>query len=194
MAPRLSDAKHEILRRLITNGVLADGEIAEAIPCTTRSIRKARSNLHRFGTTTAPGSRGGRPRVIDPPTIKALLEHLKDENDDNLVEQTHFLYKRNGIELRRKSNCASSSLVSGTSIISSMEHWLSENMPLNEFSKSIFPGHRRWHVLAARKQSCGGFHSCVAPSNGMFHQFPRESMLTTFGMKSLPQPYSIQLR
>jgi transposase len=97
MAPKLSAAKHEILRRLITNGLLTDEDIHEAVPCSVRSVEKARHNLRRVGTTTAPGSRGGRPRVTDTPTIKTLLERLKEEDDLNLDEQAYFLWKRDRV-------------------------------------------------------------------------------------------------
>jgi transposase len=90
MAPKLSAAKHEILR-LIISGVLRDKEIADAVPYTTRSIEHARANLRRFGTTTAPRNPGGRPRLIDSTTAKALLEHLEEEDDLNLDEQARFL-------------------------------------------------------------------------------------------------------
>jgi hypothetical protein len=86
MAPKLSAAKHEILRRLITNGLLTDQDIHEAVPCSIRSVEKARANLLRFGTTTAPRNPGGRPRVTDTETANALLKRLKEEDDLNLDE------------------------------------------------------------------------------------------------------------
>ena len=102
MAPKLSAAKHEILRRFITNGVLMDEDISKAVPCSVRSVEKARANIRCFGTTTAPRNPGGRPRVIDTEAANTLLEHLKEEDDLNLDEQAYFQWKRDGVR-RSKS-------------------------------------------------------------------------------------------
>jgi transposase len=93
MAPKLSTAKHEILRRLISSGVLEDEEIAGVIPFTTRSVRNARDNYYHYGTTTAPPRPGGRPRVLTRPLINALLHRLKKEDDLTLDELVSFLWE-----------------------------------------------------------------------------------------------------
>ena len=93
MAPKLSDAQDEVIRRMINSGLLSDEEIAKEVPCSHRSIRHARANLRRCGKycTTAPCHPGGRPRLLNPSMVDFLLERLKEENDLNLNEQAYLL-------------------------------------------------------------------------------------------------------
>jgi transposase len=155
MAPKLSAAKHEILRRLIISGVLRDKEIADAVPCTTRSIEHARANLRRFGTTTAPRNPGGRPRLIDSTTAEALLEHLEEEDDLNLDEQACFLWKRDGIRrlnsiISRALKLASWSTKKHREIAEQRNKDLRDGYRYNLASSSV----QSWQVLFINESGC----------------------------------------
>jgi transposase len=114
MAPKLSAAKHEILRRIITSRLLTDEDIHGAVPCSVRSVEKARHNLRHYGTTTTPRNPGGRPRVTDTETANALLERLEEEDDLNLDEQVYFLWKRDQIRRSKSTICRALKLAGWT--------------------------------------------------------------------------------
>jgi hypothetical protein len=48
MAPTLGEAKHEMLRQLILDASLLDGDIAKFVKCSERTVRLARSNVSYF--------------------------------------------------------------------------------------------------------------------------------------------------
>lgn len=73
---------------------LTNKEIARAANCSTRSVRRIRSNLLFFGSTKAPPNGGGRPKSISPLMLTALLEKLASEPSlrlEDMAALTHVL-------------------------------------------------------------------------------------------------------
>jgi transposase len=66
--------------------------IARTACCSTRSVRKIRSNLRCFGTTKVPLNGVGRRRTITPPMLSALLEQLIEKPELYQDEMAIFLY------------------------------------------------------------------------------------------------------
>ncbi|KAK3937093.1 hypothetical protein QBC46DRAFT_393460 [Diplogelasinospora grovesii] len=81
MAPNLDLSKHVLIQSII-NGKLQgdkdpkDDQIAEIVGCAPRTIRRIRSNILRFGTTTARPNGAGQPKTVAPPMLTALYEQL----------------------------------------------------------------------------------------------------------------------
>lgn len=72
MAPNLALHKRVLIQSIIDSRLqgdhgLKDDEIAEITGCTARTVRRIRSSLLRFGTTTAPPNGGSRPKTVAPP-------------------------------------------------------------------------------------------------------------------------------
>lgn len=81
MAPNLAHAQLDMLHDMLSGKsqgehTLTDAQIAEAIPCSTRTVRHARSNLLLYGSTRAPSNGGGRPSSISPLMLTALFDEL----------------------------------------------------------------------------------------------------------------------
>lgn len=91
MAPNLVASQHGLSQAMLAVGRLKPREIAESIPCTTRTVETHRANRRRFGTTTAPRNRGGRRRSIAPYMLEAVRELLDEQNDLYLDEIADFL-------------------------------------------------------------------------------------------------------
>jgi transposase len=91
MAPNLAASQHVLSRDMLVGGRLKAWQIADAIPCSTRTVKSHRANLRRFGTTTTPRNRGGRQRSITPSMLEALLELLDEQSDLYLDELAEFL-------------------------------------------------------------------------------------------------------
>jgi transposase len=77
---------------LLSKSFKKDAEMAGVARCSTRSIKRIRSNLRCFGTTKAPRNGGGRPRSITHPMLDALREHLLERPDRYLDEMAVFLW------------------------------------------------------------------------------------------------------
>lgn len=84
----------------VVGGCLLDGgqeqeagplQVAENIPCSTRTVKTHRGNIRRFGTTTAPRNRGGRRRSIPPSMLEASFELLDEQPDLYLDDIAEFL-------------------------------------------------------------------------------------------------------
>jgi predicted transcriptional regulator len=60
MAPTLEAAKHDLLRDLILEAKLSASDIAKVVKCSRRTVNRARSNLHCYGSTKAPSDSTGR--------------------------------------------------------------------------------------------------------------------------------------
>jgi hypothetical protein len=93
MAPNLAASQHALIRDMIMDGSLPDGEMAKLAQYSSRTIRSSRANFYRFGSTTASYTGcGGRPRSITPPMLDALREHLIEKPDQYLDEMAVFLW------------------------------------------------------------------------------------------------------
>lgn len=96
MAPNLAVSQHLAIRGMILSKsegdkTLTNKEIARAANCSTRSVRRIRSNLLLFGSTKAPPNGGGRPKSISPLMLTALLDKLGSEPSLRLEDMTAFL-------------------------------------------------------------------------------------------------------
>ncbi len=60
--------------------------------CSERSVRAIRSNLDYFDNTKAPPNGVGRPRIITPPMLEALFEHLLEKPELYQDEMALFLW------------------------------------------------------------------------------------------------------
>lgn len=92
MAPNLAASQHALSQAMLADGLLGTVQIAEAIPCSTRTIEAHRANLRVFGATTAPRNRGGRRRSITSYMLEAVLELLEEQDDLYLDEIADFLF------------------------------------------------------------------------------------------------------
>ncbi|KAK4069801.1 transcriptional regulator family: Helix-turn-helix [Purpureocillium lilacinum] len=96
MAPNLALSQHLAIRDMILSKSegdksLTNKEIARAANCSTRSVRRIRSNLLFFGSTKAPPNGGGRPKSISLLMLTALLEKLASEPSLRLEDMAAFL-------------------------------------------------------------------------------------------------------
>lgn len=91
MAPNLTDSQHDQIRDMIKCGC-KNAAIADAVRCNVRSVKRIRSKLRCFGTTRAPPNGVGRRRIITPPMLKVLLDHLLEKPDLYQDEMAIYLY------------------------------------------------------------------------------------------------------
>lgn len=80
MAPQLALSQREQIYAMILRE-LPNNEIAETVGCSERAVRRIRSRLRRYGTTTSPSNRVGRERKITPLMRDALFEQLAKRPD-----------------------------------------------------------------------------------------------------------------
>ncbi|RYP01002.1 hypothetical protein DL763_000423 [Monosporascus cannonballus] len=90
MAPNLADSQHDQIRDMIKGG-FKNAAIADTARCNIRSLKRIRSKLRCFGTTRAPPNGAGRRRIITPPMLQALLDHL-EKPDLYQDEMAIYLY------------------------------------------------------------------------------------------------------
>lgn len=79
MAPRLAKSQIDLITCMNSSELFTGPEIAAAANCSTRAIRRLRSNIRYYGTYRAPGDSGGRTRSITPIMLDALCEHLLEK-------------------------------------------------------------------------------------------------------------------
>ena len=91
MAPNLALSQHEQIRDMIFSKC-TNATIARTACCSTRSVRKIRSNLRCFGSTKAPPNGVGRHKTITPPMLSALLKRLIEKPELYQDEMVVFLY------------------------------------------------------------------------------------------------------
>lgn len=78
---------------------LSNDVIAETVECSKRAVRRIRSRLRRFGTTTSPPNRVGREAKVTPLMRDALFEQLTKRPDMFRYEMIDFLYNTFGLEV-----------------------------------------------------------------------------------------------
>jgi transposase len=71
---------------MIEQGCFTNGQIADDNGCRIGAVKAIKRNLRVFGSTKAPGRRGGRPSSITPEIRDALLAHL-DKNPELYFEE-----------------------------------------------------------------------------------------------------------
>ena len=101
MAPRLSKSQHDQILSMIIRGC-ENKEISEAIPCTLRAIRRARSSYERFGTTTMPSNRTGPDPKITPSMQMALCRQLAEDPDMDRREMADFIRDKFSVDVPLK--------------------------------------------------------------------------------------------
>jgi len=92
MAPNFARSQHNLIRDMILDGSLTQVEMASVVGCSDRTIRNIDTNMRLFGGTRAPGNGAGRPRLITPPIIAALCDHLLEKPGLYRDEMAVFLY------------------------------------------------------------------------------------------------------
>jgi hypothetical protein len=75
MAPQLAPSQREQIHAMLLPQ-FPNNKVAETVGCSERAVRRIRSRLRRFGTTTSPSNRVGRRRKITPLMRDALFEEL----------------------------------------------------------------------------------------------------------------------
>ncbi|KAM5528950.1 hypothetical protein FOXYSP1_16794 [Fusarium oxysporum f. sp. phaseoli] len=90
MAPRLSDTDHEMMKGMIQRGEPTK-QIAQAIPCDPRTVRKAKARYRLFESTKAPPNRVGRYKKVTPYKRDALLDRLAEHPTTDRSEMVTFL-------------------------------------------------------------------------------------------------------
>ncbi len=98
MAPQLAPSQREQIHGILLRQ-LPNNEIAETVGYSERAVRKIRSRLQRYRTTTSPSNRVGRHRKITPLMRDALFEQLAKRPDMFRYEMIHFLHDRFGLEV-----------------------------------------------------------------------------------------------
>ncbi|CAG1997965.1 unnamed protein product [Fusarium graminearum] len=91
MAPRLSDADHEMMKAMIQNGGPTK-QIAQSIPCDPRTGRKAKARYRLFESTKAPPNRVGRYKKVTPYKQDVLLENLDQYPTTDRTQMVTFLH------------------------------------------------------------------------------------------------------
>lgn len=107
MAPRLSKIERKELQDIIISKLqgtetIKDGEIAKnIIPCTTRSVRNARSNILHYGTIDAPSKPLGRRSKITENMWLAIEDRLKTYPNTSQKALADFLSKEYKVQISR---------------------------------------------------------------------------------------------
>ncbi|KAL0929468.1 uncharacterized protein CTRU02_215634 [Colletotrichum truncatum] len=92
MAPNLAAFQHEQIKHMLFDERLTDVHRAKIAGCSTRAVRRIRSNLQCFGATKAPSNGVGRPRTITPPMLAALCDRLIEKPTMYCDEMVLFLH------------------------------------------------------------------------------------------------------
>ena len=87
MAPNLPKWKHDLSQGMIREG-LPNAPIEDALKCS----RNHRSNLAKYGNTTAPRKPPGRQRSLTPTMRDALREYIRIWPDRYLDELVVYLF------------------------------------------------------------------------------------------------------
>uniref|UniRef100_L2GCD7 TPR domain-containing protein n=1 Tax=Colletotrichum fructicola (strain Nara gc5) TaxID=1213859 RepID=L2GCD7_COLFN len=107
MAPTLSKIQRSelqsvIINKLQGNEVITDTEISRVIvPCTTRTIRTARSNILRHGTIDPPRKAMGRPKEMTENMWLALKNQLERNPCMSQQDMANFLFRQYQVKLSR---------------------------------------------------------------------------------------------
>ena len=97
MAPNLAETQHELIHAMSLDPPINSVTTARAAYCSVRSVRAIRANLRAFGTTRAPVTKTGRPRLVSHVTFDALSNHLVHKPGAFLEEMTDLIHVRLGV-------------------------------------------------------------------------------------------------
>lgn len=64
MAPNLLSSTREFIHGMLMSNDLTTSKIVDAAKCDPSTVSRHRTNLHLFGTTSAPPNEKGRPRIL----------------------------------------------------------------------------------------------------------------------------------
>jgi transposase len=108
MAPNLALSTHNLTQNMIDcklhgDIVPTDDEVAKIAQCSTRTIRRHRSNYLVYGSTKAPSNGTGRPTTITPIMLSALREQLAVNSAMRLSDMATFLGEEFDVEVTRFS-------------------------------------------------------------------------------------------
>ncbi|GKU10162.1 unnamed protein product [Fusarium langsethiae] len=102
MAPRLSDADHEMMEAMIRRGEKTK-LIAQAVPCNPRTVRKARARFALFEATKSPPNRVGRYKKVTHYKRDVLLDSLAQYPTADRTEMIAFLREEFGDKVSRST-------------------------------------------------------------------------------------------
>lgn len=109
MAPKLSRIERKELENTIISKYkgdikMKDDEIAKIFPqCTTRTVRRARSNILRYGTIDRPSKPLGPPAKVTENMWMAIWYELRRRPSLSQRAQANLLYKLYGIRVSRST-------------------------------------------------------------------------------------------
>lgn len=108
MAPNIALAQRRLIEdaiyvKLRGGNAPTDEDIAKIAASTTRTVRRNRSNLFRFGTTRAPSNGAGRPKTITPNMLTALRDQLVLNPCMRQRDMVAFLLKEFDVHVTRYS-------------------------------------------------------------------------------------------
>jgi hypothetical protein len=92
MAPRLALSKIQLICDMIKSDKLTTSQIASTAEYSRQSVYCIRSNLNQFKSARAPPIRAGQQRIITPPMLEALCDHLLGKPTSYLDEMAVFLW------------------------------------------------------------------------------------------------------
>jgi hypothetical protein len=92
MAPNLARSQHDLIRDMILDESLTQVKIANVASYSDRTIRNIDTNMRLFGNTRAPANGARRQRLITPPMLAALCDHLLEKPGLYRDKMAVFLY------------------------------------------------------------------------------------------------------
>jgi hypothetical protein len=92
MAPNLARSQHDLICNIILTRSLTQVKMANVASCSNQTIRNIDTNMRLFGNTRALVNSGGRLRLIAPPMLAALCNHLLEKPGLFHDEMAAFLY------------------------------------------------------------------------------------------------------
>ncbi|KAK8036601.1 hypothetical protein PG991_001738 [Apiospora marii] len=152
MAPNLAEFQHNQIRDMIEGGCKTD-TIVETVRCSPRAVQRIRSKLRCFGTTRAPPNGVGRRRIITPPMLKALLDHLVEKPETYQDEMAVYLFDEFDVEVTVP--CISRALASaGWSKKVSRRVAQERNKDLRDFYLHRLSAFRSYHLVYVDESGC----------------------------------------
>ncbi|KAK7928432.1 hypothetical protein PG985_005430 [Apiospora marii] len=153
MAPRLSKSQHDQMLSMITRGSTND-DIAEAIPCSERAVRRARLTHARYGTTTVPSTRPGPDPKVTPTMEMALCHQIAKEPDMDRREMMGFISKEFEVD------------VSATSISRALDKRTMTLKVMRRVAQQQKPELRHFYQYRLKMLGCRSYHLVFIDESG----------------------------
>lgn len=99
MAPHLAQSQCDQMQDMLQYNSLTVKELADAVDCSTRTVRTARTNHQIFGSVSAPKNPRGRRSNVPPHVLTALLEYLFTKPDLYPDEMADFVWDQYEFEV-----------------------------------------------------------------------------------------------